>query len=186
MSGDLERAREAAGRSIADPPPGAASRAGGGRGGDLGPRAVVEGKDHGHVGVADSQVLGSPDLSAQAVRHPGILAVAEKAHPHPQFVQLVAPPGEQILLEAHEELDLLGGAVPVLGGEGEDREPLDPQAEGAVDHVEQRLLAGGVAGGAGQAAGGGPATVAVHDDGDVARVSHRRPATPGAAPGGTR
>ena len=80
----------------------------------------------------------------------------------PLLVQLVAPAGQDRLVEAHEVADLVDRAAPVLGGEGVDGQPPDAELEGSLDGVEQRLLAGGVALGALQAPLLGPAAVAVH------------------------
>ena len=86
-----------------------------------------------------------------------------------RLVQLVAAIGEDALVEVHEVADLVDGTLPVLGRERVHRQPVEAELERAVDGVEQRLLAGGVAFGAGQAALGRPASVAVHDARDVAR-----------------
>jgi aminoglycoside phosphotransferase len=115
-------------------------------------------------------VLGELDrlvhAAQQALGHPPV-APADEAHAHAPLVQLVAAAHQQRLVEAHEVADLVGRALPVLGGEGVDGEPLDAEVERALDRVEQRLLAGGVALGALQPAFAGPPAVAVHDDGDV-------------------
>src|SRR5205814_4051768 len=60
-------------------------------------------------------------------------------------------------------------APPVLGGERVDREPVEPDVQGAVDHVEQRLLPHGVPLGPFEPALLRPPAVAVHDDADVLR-----------------
>ena len=59
-------------------------------------------------------------------------------------VEVVTTAGEQVLVEPHEELDLLGVPGPVLGGEGECRHPPDPDLEGALHRVEEGLLPRGV------------------------------------------
>jgi hypothetical protein len=84
-------------------------------------------------------------------------------------VQLVAPAQEEVLVEVHEIPHLVDRSTPVLGRERVHSHPLEPDVERALDGVEQGVLAGGVALGAFQAALLGPPTVAVHDDGDVAR-----------------
>ena len=56
------------------------------------------------------------------------------------------------LVEAHEVADLVAGARPVLGRERVDRHPVETEVETALDGVEQRFLAGGVALGALEAA----------------------------------
>ena len=87
----------------------------------------------------------------------------------PELVQLVAPADEQVVGDdPQEETDLVGRAPPVLGREGIDGEPFDPELDRSLGRVEQRLLAGPVALGARQAPLGRPAAVAVHDAGHVA------------------
>ena len=65
------------------------------------------------------------------------------------------------------------GAAPVLGREGVHGEVDDPEIQRAAGGVEQRLLAGPVPLGAGQALLGRPPAVAVHDAGHVARHAIR-------------
>jgi hypothetical protein len=75
-------------------------------------------------------------------------------------VELVAPTDEEGLVEAHQVADLVTGTAPILGREGEDGEPPDPDVQGPLDGVEQRLLAGGVAGRPGEPTLAGPPSVA--------------------------
>ena len=96
-------------------------------------------------------------------------------------MELVAAADEEGLVEAHEIADLVPGPAPVLGREGEDGEPADPDGQGPFDGVEQGLLARRVAGRAGQAPLAGPAAVAVHDTthmggdaGEIDAVRRRR------------
>ena len=115
-------------------------------------------------------MLGQLDRLVHPLEHPAghpPVAAAGEADLHALLVELVAPAHEERLVEVHQVAHLVGRAAPVLGGEGVEGDPLDADLEGAVDHVEQRGLAGGVALGAGQAPGAGPATVAVHHAGDV-------------------
>ena len=48
-------------------------------------------------------------------------------------------------VEPHQEPDLIGWSAPILGREGVDGEPLDAEFESTVHHIEQGLLARGVA-----------------------------------------
>ena len=73
-------------------------------------------------------------------------------HPHAELVQLVAAAVDGVAVEAHQEADLVGRAAPVLGGERVRGDVLHAELERALDDVEQRVLARGVAGGAGQPA----------------------------------
>ena len=77
--------------------------------------------------------------------------------------------------EAHEGLDLVLGALPVLDGEGVEREVADAGVAAVAEDAADGLAAGAVALGAGEAAGLRPAAVAVHDDGDVAGGFHQMP-----------
>ena len=72
-------------------------------------------------------------------------------------------------LKPMRNLHLVGAALPVLGRERVGRQVGDADLDGARDDVEQGGLARLVALGARQPALVGPAAVAVHDDGDVAR-----------------
>jgi hypothetical protein len=83
-------------------------------------------------------------------------------------VQLVPAAQEEVLVEVHEEPDLVQGPAPVLRGEGVDGEVLHADFERAFHGVEERLLALGVALGALQPLAPGPSPVAVHDHGHVA------------------
>ena len=120
----------------------------------------------------------------QAPRHAAV-AAAHEPDPHPPLVQLVAAAQQDVLVELEQEADLVGGPSPVLGAECVNGEPLDAYVEGPVHHVEQRLLAGPVTLGAGQASGLGPAPVSVHHARDVRgdsvqiqrRSDHHREAT---------
>ena len=144
---------------------------------DLGPPAVVERHGERHAPVALGQGDGLVHAPQHPARHPPVPAPGE-ADPDALVVQLVAPAHEERLVEPHEVPDLVGGTAPVLGREGEHREPPDPEVEGPVDGVEERLLPRRVALGAGQAPLAGPAAVAVHDTrhvgGDVRGVDALR------------
>ena len=117
------------------------------------------------------QLLG--DLELLDDRAPQARAAADPAHPHAPVVHLVAAAADDVAVEAHQEADLVG-AAPVLGREGVGRQVGHPDLDRAGDDVEQGRLPRLVALGAGQAAGVGPAAVAVHHDRDVARAAGRR------------
>ena len=89
------------------------------------------------------------------------------ADAHAALVQLVTAPRQDRLVEPHEVAHLVDRPAPVLGGERVDGEPLDAELERALDGVEERLLAGGVALGALQAPLLRPPAVAVHHAPDV-------------------
>jgi len=79
--------------------------------------------------------------------------------------------------QLHEEGDFLGRAAPVLGTEGEQGQVADATACRSFDRGAHGIKATAVPGHARQVTLGGPAAVAVHDDGNVARriggVRHR-------------
>ena len=83
-------------------------------------------------------------------------------------------PAEQLAVQAEDVAHLGAGADPVLGREPEHGEPADVAAHGDAHQPGEVLLALGVAVGARQAAPLGPATVAVHDAGDVQRAVGRQ------------
>jgi hypothetical protein len=74
-------------------------------------------------------------------------------------------PPEQL----HEAVDLARWPVPVLRREREEREVLDAEPSCRFDDRAHRILADAVAVQARESALLGPASVAVHDDRDVAR-----------------
>ena len=85
----------------------------------------------------------------------------------PIVVEVHPAHAHHVAVETHQEADLLGRTLPVLGGEGIEAEPLDPEFDCAADDVDHHRLARLVPLGAAQPALGGPAAIAVHHDGDV-------------------
>ena len=84
------------------------------------------------------------------------------------FVEAMGGFGEQIFLEDFKNRgDFGGGPLPVRGREREESEGVNAEMRRAADDAAGGLGAGAMAGGARQGAGGGPAAVAVADDGDV-------------------
>ena len=71
--------------------------------------------------------------------------------------------------EPHDGLNLVGGTVPVLGGEGVERQVLHAQPGAFGGDFLYRVESGLVAEGAVQSTVCSPAPVAVHDDGNVLR-----------------
>ena len=67
----------------------------------------------------------------------------------------------------HEGGDFRRGRLPVIGGEGEEGEDPDAGAGRRFDDAAHGFDSGAMAGHARQAAGGGPAAIAIHDDTDV-------------------
>lgn len=100
---------------------------------------------------------------------PETWAPAGPADPHAQIVELVAATVDHVAIEAHQPAHLVGGALPVLGGERIGRQVRDTQLDRAVDDIQQRRLAAGMTLGALESTLLGPAAIAVHDDRDVPR-----------------
>src|ERR671913_2170596 len=134
---------------------------------DLGPAPVVHAEVQGEAGVVPRQLLRRLELPDHRAPEPG--SSTHPAHPYPPVVELVATPSDDVTVEAHEETHLVGAALPVLGREGVGRQVPHAHFDGTGDDVEQRGLTGLVALGPRQTPRVGPAAVAVHDDGDVAR-----------------
>ncbi len=71
--------------------------------------------------------------------------------------------------QVHQGADFIGGALPVLTGEGKQGEHLDLGLGTHLDHRPHRIDTGLVAGDARQETLLGPAIVAIHDDRHMAR-----------------
>ncbi len=119
--------------------------------------------------MSRGELLGLLDAPAHPARN-APAATPDEADAHALPIQLVASRDEQALVEVHEEAHLVERAPPVLGRERVDGEPLEADLERALDRVEQRFLAGGMALGALQAPTLRPPSVAVHHDRNVPRA----------------
>ena len=106
-------------------------------------------------------------LALQALGH--ALHAADEADAHIVVVHLLELFEQVLREELHEELDLRTRALPVLCREGVDRQGLDAQIDGSLEDVLERLDARLVARRADEALALRPASIAIHDDGDVAR-----------------
>ena len=111
--------------------------------------------------------------AAEGVEHlaHGLGQAAEVADGHEADVvveDLVALGDQELAEQAHERVDLAGGARPVLLAEGVERERVEAEAAADPDDAAHRGAPGLVPGLARLAARLGPAAVAVHDDADVA------------------
>src|SRR5690606_30380567 len=96
-------------------------------------------------------------------------AFADEAQPHAAARQLVHFAVEGAHEQLHQCAHFLLRPLPVLAREREQRERLDAAPEAVVDAEVDRARAGTVADAARAVAALGPAAVAVHDDGQVAR-----------------
>ncbi len=99
---------------------------------------------------------------------------ADEPYPHAHSVQLVPPPGEQVVgNHTQEETDLRMWPPPVLRRKGVHRKPLEAELDCPLRRIQQSFLAGSMTLGTRQAAPGGPATVPVHDTRHVTRYPLR-------------
>ncbi len=126
-------------------------------------------------------LLGRLDAGHQPRRHS--FAAPDETHPGAALVQIGHLRLDGVDEEVHELLDLARRPRPVLAGEGEDRDLLDAEVEGMLEHATQRLDPGAVTGGHGKVTARRPPPVAVHDDGQVAATGAAgRPLGRAAAP----
>ncbi len=109
--------------------------------------------------------LGSGNELAQA-RLEGA-QVADHVQTHALLLQLADFTLKRLHEQAHQQRDLFGRTAPVLGTEREQRQVTHARAPAGLDHAPDGLHALGMPGSARQQAPRRPATVAIHDDGDV-------------------
>src|ERR1700685_2392331 len=95
------------------------------------------------------------------------IAAADDAKAY-AFLDAVGGFGQEILVEdAQNPAHFGGGALPIGGGESVKCESVNAEAWCSLNDGTSGLRAGTVAGGTRETAGGGPAAVAVGDDGDM-------------------
>ena len=97
--------------------------------------------------------------------------IADHVQPHALLFQLADFALQRLDEQPHQQGDLFGGTPPVLGAEREQRQVAHAGAPAGLDHAPDGLHAPGVSRRAGQQTPRRPPAVAVHDDGDVLRVS---------------
>src|SRR5258705_3205548 len=129
------------------------------------PRSVVERHQHGQPGVVACFVYDVVDAASHAGRQS--VGPAEHAESSVASHQLGQLRVDRPLEQAHEHRDLVGRAAPVLGRERVEGQVAEAQRRGGANDRASRLHALVVSGHARQAAMGRPASVAVHDDGDM-------------------
>ena len=139
--------------------------------------AVVDAHVEDELGVAGRQVLGGSQLLEDGGPQTG--GPADPADPHPPCVEVVALGPQHLAGESHDEANLGGAALPVLGGEGVGGQLRHAYLQRSGDDVHEGGLPRPVAFDAGQAARVGPPPVSVHDHRDVPRHD-RQPRRPGA------
>ena len=132
---------------------------------DLGAATVVHAIVHGDHIVVEGHLLGDVEFLDDTAPHP--CPGTDPAHPHTHHVEVLPPSAHHFAVETHQESDLVGAALPVLGGERVNRKVFDSQFDCAAGDVDEDRLTHFVAFGAAQAAAGCPPSVAVHDDGHV-------------------
>jgi len=133
----------------------------------FGAAAVVEGDGEDHARVGRSGFGGFARIFLDGGGK--IFGAAEEAH-----TDVVALDEGHFLAQIfaeklHEEFDFSFGAAPVFHREGVERKGFDMETGTGFDGGPGGLRACAVAGDAGEVAFLGPAAVAVHDDGDMAR-----------------
>jgi hypothetical protein len=134
---------------------------------DLVARAVIEGHDQREPVIVAGEVLGLLQQEANVAIE--IVAFADDAHAHIAVVQLGEVLADEAAQEPHQIGDLRGRTRPVLRAEGEDRQKGNAEVTRSTNGAAQRLDAAPMSFDARQAASGGPASVAIHDDGHMPR-----------------
>ena len=125
------------------------------------PLAAIVGGDHQvQPGVVAGLGLGPGDVLLDRVREGR--EITDHREPDAVLVELADLALQRQQEQLHQGADLGPGTLPVLAGEGEQGEGLDPALGGAADGGAHRLHAGMVATHAGEAARPRPAVVAVH------------------------
>ncbi len=134
--------------------------------GDLVAGPVVEGDDQIERGIVLGELDGVVDQPEQVRLESA--SRPDHANFHTVLVQIGQVAADEAAQEAEQVVDLLPGARPVLRGEAEQREMGNAELERGVDRAPYAFDALAMAFDPGQAAFGGPASVAVHDDRDMA------------------
>ena len=109
--------------------------------------------------------LGGRDGRHHLGRQP--VPAADHGQAHVVLPQRPGLVSQEPLEEPHEDLDLLRGPGPVVGGEGEETQGSDPGVGRRLDDPADRVDARVVSGRAGEPAAERPPPIAIHDDGDM-------------------
>ena len=132
---------------------------------DFLPGAITEGKNHGDSGI----LTGGLDTAVQFFLT-GLGKIGKSADRlEPDIVRHHAAQLflEEPLQQGHQGRDFRFGTLPILGGEGVEGEKLHPKVIAGFDAAGHRIGPGPVALDALPALLLGPASVAIHDDGNV-------------------
>jgi len=133
---------------------------------DLGACSVVEGEGEGRAGVACGGLHGPLHCFLDFLRE--VVGTADVGHADVVVVHALDVADEVVFEELHEEADLgFGAAEIVLKGEGVEGKEGKIDAGGGFDYELNRLRSLLMSKEALESPLAGPATVAVHDDGDV-------------------
>ena len=131
------------------------------------PTAITHGDLQPQSVIAAGALLGGGDPRLQT--HRQLLAIADETHPHAVGMQLVDLAVERVHEQVHEARDFVSGPVPVLAREGKQGQRFDAAPRAFLDRHARRLESRPMSGGARNALGLRPASVAVHDDRDMPR-----------------
>jgi hypothetical protein len=134
---------------------------------DLGARAVGDAQIEIQLGAAPRLFHDPVQRGPRARRETG--RVAQDVHPGAARAELGHFPGDVVLEQLHERLDLVHRALPVLLAEGEEREHAHPGVEATLDGLPHGCHPRGMPQRPGEGALPRPPAVPVHDDGDVGR-----------------
>ena len=140
---------------------------------DLVAGAIVERNDERQRLVAARQILGLFEETADVGIEIG--ALADHPHTHAiamQFCEILADKKPE---KSHQVADFGRGPLPVFRGKREDREALDAHFARGANGLAQRFDAAAVSLDTGQSARRRPATISIHDDGDMTRHAGNRP-----------
>jgi hypothetical protein len=145
----------------------AATRKFPGRSRDVGPAAIGHRHGQGHARIARGQVHGAMHALAQRSRQ--LVQIADEQQANAVAVQFVHFVVQGFQETVHEHGNFVARAFPVFAREREQGQHFDAAPRAVLDGLLHGLHAHAMARRARQGALGGPATVAVHDHGDVAR-----------------
>ena len=134
---------------------------------DLLTSAIAQGQDQGESRVLGSQLNGPVQLRLTALRQ--IMQTADGLQPDVLLLHLRRLLAEKQLQQFHQRIHLALRPLPVLRGKSIQGQKLHTQITTGLRHAPNRLSSLTVPLRARQATLFCPATIAIHDDGDVAR-----------------
>lgn len=129
--------------------------------------AVVEGNVEDHAGIFSEGFGGFAGIALDGFGE--LIGAAEETHADFVFLEERHLLADVFAKKGHEEFDFGLGAAPVFDREGVESERFDVEASTGFDGGAGGLRAGAMTGDAREMTLLGPASVAVHDDGNVAR-----------------